>query len=149
MRPDLVLDEDDKKRRFKKYKKSEDDPQTADGDESNDSEVSHKAVFDNKKNVITECMKRKYRNGSGGDELKDAKFQKTKPFEDKDTEEGEESDKEEEFFDFVKETMAVNDVDKIYSDLAQNESFIDPETGMVVSSEGKATLSHYKLDLRF
>ena len=142
MRPDLVLDEDDKKRRFKKYKMSKEESQTASvDDEGNDSGSMHEGFFDDLKNSILEGVKRKKRSVSS-DESNETKFQKTKVCEERLGEEDEESDTED-FFDFVKETLEANDVDKIYSDLAQNESFIDPETGLVA---GKTTLSQYKLN---
>ena len=41
---------------------------------------------------------------------------------------------EEDFLDFVKETAGAMNVQKIFSDLAENESVIDPETGMLMNT---------------
>ena len=48
----------------------------------------------------------------------------------------EDESREEDFLQFVKETAGAMNVQKIFSDLAENESVIDPETGML-NSAGK------------
>ena len=42
--------------------------------------------------------------------------------------------REEDFIEFVKETAGAMNVQKIFSDLAENESVIDPETGMLMNT---------------
>ena len=50
-----------------------------------------------------------------------------------DLDEEDSESREEEFLEFVKETAGAINVQKILSDLAENESVIDPETGMLLS----------------
>ena len=61
-----------------------------------------------------------------------------------DCDEEDEESREEEFLEFVKETAGATNVQKILSDLAENESVIDPETGMLIST-GKLEFLHSKI----
>ena len=47
------------------------------------------------------------------------------------SDDGEAGDDQADLENFLRETREIGNVDQIYSDLAQNESFLDPETGMV------------------
>ena len=104
MKPDLVLDEDDKRKRFKKYKPPE--------------EAVHTRTPNDDPNVDT------------------------KYYESSDDEESRKKD----FLEFVRETAGVDNVQKIFSDLAENESSLDPETGMLINS-GEIIISCYAINL--
>ena len=107
MKPDLVLNEDDKRKRFKKYKPPEEAVHTGTPDDPND------------------------------DPNADTNY-----FESSDDEESRKKD----FLEFVKETAGVDNVQKILSDLAENESSLDPETGMLMNS-GEIIISCYAIKL--
>ena len=47
------------------------------------------------------------------------------------SDDGEAGDDQADLENFLRETREIGNIDQIYSDLAQNESFLDPETGMV------------------
>ena len=131
MRPDLVLDEDDKKKRFKKYKTPDEaaavDQSGTSTEETSGMEKNNKrqlgligALIPKKKKINAEKVKVTSSLG-----YPDPVF-----YGDSEVEESESED----FLEFVKETEGASNVQKIYSDLAENESFIDPETGMLMSS---------------
>ena len=139
MKPDLVLDEDDKKRRFKKYKNYEKVVQSG-GQTNEEPNVnsnfigSSKAGNKNKRQLGTagtqatpkkEHQKKhstSHEKGSSPLEFQLPPFQS-------DLDDEDDESIEEDFLDFVKETAGAMNVQKIFSDLAENESVIDPETG--------------------
>ena len=142
MKPDLVLDEDDKKKRFKKYKTPE---------EAVHSELPHQDPnVDSNYFSSSEAENNINKRELGQAATPKKKYQKKKSSStEKDTssldfpipcfksdfdEDDDETRKEEDFLDFVRETAGVDNVQKILSDLAENESFIDPETGMLMNS---------------
>ena len=56
------------------------------------------------------------------------------PLPQSDLEDEDDESREEDFLEFVKETAGAMNVQKIFSDLAENESVIDPETGMLMNT---------------
>ena len=143
MRPDLVLDEEDKKKRFKKFQKI---PEGAAQSREKNSETNanidnlgppEAGNNNNKREIglvgVSANPKRKHQKKP--ENVSSSVGFTTLPTFDFD-EEDEESREEEEFLEFVKETAGATNVQKILSDLAENESVIDPETGML-SSGGK------------
>ena len=56
------------------------------------------------------------------------------PLPQSDLEDEDDESREEDFLEFVKETAGAMNVQKIFSDLAENESVIDPETGMLIGT---------------
>ena len=139
MRPDLVLDEEDKKKRFKKFKKE------PEGEAQSREQNGETINSDNLGSSEAGSNKNKRQIGSVGASA-DPKKKRQKNPENvsssigfplpnflSDYDEEDEESREEEFLEFVKETAGATNVQKIFSDLAENESVIDPETGMLVS----------------
>ena len=126
MSPDLVLDNDAKKRRFKRLK-------NIGRKKSGKSEVTSNHYKSN--------TKKKLLFGNTGQFQIDPP-KPTKPdMEDKDMEE----EDTESLLEFVKDTAVVTDVERIYQELASNKSSLDPETGLLLSCQVPtitATSSH-------
>ena len=130
MRPDLVLDEDDKKKRFKKYKTPD---EAAAVDQSGTSTEETSGMEKNNKRqlgLIGALPKKKKINAEKVKVTSSLGYPDPVFYGDSEVEESDSED----FLEFVKETEGASNVRKIYSDLAENESFIDPETGMLMSS---------------
>ena len=144
MKPDLVLDEDDKKKRFKKYKNSEEAVQNggqnnADPNVNNNILGSSEAGNNNKRQLgpvgaqATPKKKHKKKNSSSHEKSSSPLAFSMPPFQ-TDLDDEDDGSKEEDFLEFVKETAGAMNVQKILSDLAENESVIDPETGMLMNT---------------
>ena len=139
MRPDLVLDEDDKKRRFKKYKPESTIQQSG---ANTSSTQSHARVENESGSWSPGAGVKRSSSSSPGASRKHLKVKeetpdlsaKSSPF---DVTRDDESDDGEDILEFIKQTAAVMDVNKIFSDLANNESVLDPETGLVLTEAGK------------
>ena len=102
----MVLNEDDKKKRFKKYT-------------SNFNKEGNKNKRQKKDSTSHE-------KGSSPLEFPLPPFQS-------DLNDEDDESRKEDFLEFVKETAGAMNVQKIFSDLAENESGLDPETGMLVN----------------
>ena len=140
MRPDLVLDEEDKKKRFKKFQNVPEEiaqsrEQNTETNVNSESLGPSEAGKNNNKRqlgfvgVSANPKKKRQKNPENISSL--IEFPSPTFLSDLDEEDSE--SREEEFLEFVKETAGATDVLKILSDLAENESVIDPETGMLVS----------------
>lgn len=107
MRPSLVLDEDEKKKRFKIYSEGSSHPPAQKG-------KSQTAIVDNvdASKVICRDRKSPEREELWSDEVEEVE----------DDEEIEE----------IEEVVEYVDAERIFCELAENESFIDPETGEFV-----------------
>ena len=145
MKPDLVLDEDDKKKRFKKYKNSEEAVQSG-GQNNEEPNVnssylrSSEAGNKNKRELgpagVQATPKKKHQKKKSTNHEKSSSSPlgfPLPPFQNDLDDEDDES-REEDFLEFVKETAGAMNVQKIFSDLAENESVIDPETGMQMNT---------------
>ena len=141
MKPDLVLDEDDKKKRFKKYNNSEEAVQSGGQNnvEPNSNYLqSSEAGNKNKRKLgpagVQATPKKKHLMKNSSSHERSSSLLEF-PLPQSDLEDEDES-RGEDFLEFVKETAGAMNVQKIFSDLAENESVIDPETGML-NSAGK------------
>ena len=143
MKPDLVLDEDDKKKRFKKYKTPDDeaahsgipnDDPNVDNNYFGSSEAENKINKRQLGQATTPQKKHQKKKSSSTEKDTSILDFPLPPFKSEYDEDDDESRKEEDFLEFVRETAGVDNVQKILSDLAENESFIDPETGMLMNS---------------
>ena len=141
MKPDLVLDEDDKKKRFKKYKTPEEavDSGIPNEEPNVDSNYFGSSEAENNLNkrqlVPATTPKKKHlkkKSSSTEQDTHSLDFPLT-PFK-SDFDEDDDESRKEDFLEFVRETAGVDNVQKIFSDLAENESFIDPETGILMNS---------------
>ena len=119
MKPDLVLNEDDKKKRFKKYN-------------SNFNKEGNKNKRQKGEAVFQTTPKKKRDSTSHETGSSPLEFP-LPPFQSDLVDEDDES-REEDFLEFVKETAGAMNVQKILTDLAENESVIDPETGMLMNT---------------
>ena len=124
MRPDLVLDEDDKKKRFKKFKTED----QSSGQNNNTKEEKQIASLAGKKRKKNEFPSNKISKKSAVFAFSEEDNHDISSDEDTIEREGED------FLEFVRETAAVHNVDKLYSELEENESSIDPETGLLITS---------------
>ena len=118
MKPDLVLNEDEKKKRFKKKY-------------SNFNKEGNKNKRQKGEMVDQITLKKKEDSTSHEKGSSPLEFP-LPPFQSDLNDEDDESRKED-FLEFVKETAGAMNVQKIFSDLAENESGLDPETGMLVN----------------
>ena len=146
MKPDLVLDEDDKKKRFKKYNNSEEAVQSGGQNnvEPNSNYLqSSEAGNKNKRQLgpASTSKKKHLKKNSSSHERSSSLLEFPLPQSDL---EDEDESRGEDFLEFVKETAGAMNVQKIFSDLAENESVIDPETGMLIST-GKLEFLHSKI----
>lgn len=125
MRPDLVLDEDDKKKRFKKYKT--DQTSTQDFSDNETTSWSSSPAGSKRPGEPSSGSKAKKRKVSSPDHDPQPRFYH------REEEEDDLSDQED-FLEFIKQTSLNQDINKIYSDLANNESILDPETGQIIQA---------------
>ena len=109
MRPDLVLDDDDKRRRFKQYK-------NCGQKKSENCEATSKHYKSNSKKPTSVIVKT---DGSF------AALSETRDTDEEDTES---------LLEFALDTAAVGagDLERIHAELADYESALDPETGLVL-----------------
>ena len=147
MKPDLVLDEDDKKKRFKKYNNSEEAVQSGEQNivEPNSNYLqSSEAGNKNKRKLgpAATPKKKHLKKNSSSHERSSSLLEF--PLPQSDLEDEDDESRGEDFLEFVKETAGAMNVQKIFSDLAENESVIDPETGMLIST-GKLEFLHSKI----
>ena len=136
MKPDLVLDEDDKKKRFKKYNNSEEAVQSGGQNNvepnSNYLQSSEAGNKNKRKLGLAATPKKKHlKKNSSSHERSSSLLEFPLPQSDL---EDEDESRGEDFLEFVKETAGAMNVQKIFSDLAENESVIDPETGMLMNT---------------
>ena len=150
MKPDLVLDEDDKKKRFKKYNNSEEAVQS--GGQNNvepnsnylgSSEAGNKRKRQLGPAGVQATPKKKHLKKNSSSHERSSSLLEF-PLPQSDLEDEDDESREEDFLEFVKETAGAMNVQKIFSDLAENESVIDPETGMLIST-GKFEFLHSKI----
>ena len=138
MKPDLVLDEDDKKKRFKrrdsnpyprfkKYKNFEEAVPSG-GQNNEDPNATPAGV------QATPKKRHQKKNSTSHEKSSSSTLEfQLLPFQ-SDLDDEDDESREEDFLEFVKETAGAMNVQKIFSDLAENESVIDPETGMLTNT---------------
>ena len=143
MRPDLVLDEEDKKKRFKKFQKvTQKAPQSREKNAETNANIDNLGPPEAGKNInkrqigLVGVSANPPKKHLKNPENVSSSIRFPLPTFLSDLDEEDEESREEEFLEFVKETAGATNVQKILSDLAENESVIDPETGML-SSGGK------------